>query len=152
MKQKKTQRSEIRVFYQLGESSNRTTEKDFEIDLRGTRSRLSGVSDGGTDPRRTNLDLLPTKFKAHPQFDGFFGPIARRGEKRSFVKYASHSADCNRCMRNACGSIPSRFPCLLNETSEFVRSSLTLSRSSQPRLSRFVSARFNDTDASWSWD
>lgn len=71
---------------------------------------------------RANLYLLFRWNLRHTAIRRIFWSNCSPREKRSFVKYASHSSDCNRRMRNACESTPSGFPCLLNETSKFHRS------------------------------
>lgn len=55
---------------------------------------------------RANLYLLFRRNLRHTAIRRIFWSNCSPREKRSFVKYASHSSDCNRRMRNACESIP----------------------------------------------
>lgn len=54
---------------------------------------------------RANLYLLFRWNLRHTAIRRIFWSNCSPREKRSFVKYASHSSDCNRRMRNACRSI-----------------------------------------------
>lgn len=55
---------------------------------------------------RANLYLLFRWNLRHTAIRRIFWSNCSPREKRSFVKYASHSSDCNRRMRNACESTP----------------------------------------------
>lgn len=77
--------------------------------LSGRRRHSLRISDGGSGihARRANLYLLFRWNLRHTAIRRIFWSNCSPREKRSFVKYASHSSDCNRRMRNACESTPS---------------------------------------------